>query len=38
VEVELVFEKYIYELYNAAQGQAVHAEGGGEIHSHNEEK
>jgi hypothetical protein len=27
VEAELIFEKYVYELYTAAQGQTVHAEG-----------
>lgn len=27
VEVELTFEKYVYEIYNAALGQTLHAEG-----------
>lgn len=27
VEAELIFEKYVYELYNAALGESVHAEG-----------
>ena len=31
-EAELIFEKYIYELHTAAQGQAVAAEGGGHVH------
>ncbi len=33
VEAELIFEKYVYELYTAALGQTLHA-GGGESHSH----
>lgn len=33
VEAELIFEKYVYELYTAALGQTLHAEGG-ESHSH----
>jgi hypothetical protein len=37
VEAELIFEKYLFELYNAAQGQTVHAEGG-EVHSHSAEE
>ena len=28
VEAELIFEKYVYELYNAALGQTLHVEGG----------
>jgi hypothetical protein len=28
VEAELIFEKYVYELHNAALGQMLHAEGG----------
>jgi hypothetical protein len=38
VEAELIFETYIYELYNAIQGESVHAEGAGEIHSHSAEE
>jgi hypothetical protein len=39
VEAELIFEKYVYELYNAALGTNVHAEGAAEApaahaHSH----
>jgi hypothetical protein len=37
VEAELIFEKYVYELYNAALGDNVHAEGTTEAapaHSH----
>lgn len=35
-EAELIFEKYIYELHNAAQGQTVPGEGA-EVHSHGAE-
>jgi len=39
VEAELIFEKYVYELYSAALGESVHAEGAAEVaaapvHSH----
>lgn len=34
VEAELIFEKYVYELYNAALGQNIHAEV--EAHGHTE--
>jgi len=37
-EAELIFEKYVYNLYNTAQDQAVQAEGGGETHTHGGEK
>lgn len=37
-ETELIFEKYVYNLYNTAQDQAVPAEGGGETHTHGGEK
>lgn len=36
-EAELIFEKYVYELYSAAQGGTAHAEGA-EAHSHGAEK
>lgn len=29
VEAELIFEKYVYEIYNAASGQTLHTEGHG---------
>jgi hypothetical protein len=35
-EAELIFEKYVYELHNAALGQTLHAEGG-ETPSHSAE-
>jgi hypothetical protein len=33
VEAELIFEQYVYELYTAALGQNLHAEGGEEAHA-----